>query len=226
VIKDRDQVANTLTAAMKKHGWQPEEKKPARWGFGVLAKQCNPKSDNPKQWLHRVERVIVGSNDPATVEALRQITPVDLVEPKQSEGSGLDLHMANIYPAPDWQDTEAVNLYCVSPLRVSDPANRKCSLLQTGEAFNQALNQTMQTRFGRPFDLRLTPDSLYVRSKKGEIGAGMGIKTSEKTGQPVIVRGIVLPFLLTGPAQDIRDAWYGGLGRSTARGFGCVELAE
>lgn len=226
VIKDRDQIANTLIAALKKHGWQPDEKKPARWGFGVVAKRLNSKSDNPKQWLHRVERVIVGSSDPATAAALAQLTPADLLEDNQVDGAGLDLSMASIYAAPDWQDTEAVNVYCVSPLRVSDPTDRKRSLLQTGEAFNQALNQTMQTRFGRPFDLRLVPDSLYVRASKGEIDAGMAIKTDDKTGKPIIVRGIVLPFLLTGPAEDIRDAWYGGLGRSTARGFGCVEVAE
>ncbi len=233
VIKDRDQVANTLIAAMRKHGWQPPirqaqrpDLQPARWGFGVIAKRLNAKSDNPKQWLHRVERVIVGSSDPATVDALRQITPADLLEPNQADGAGLDLRMANIDAAPDWQDTEAVNLYCVSPLRVSNPANRKLSLLQTGEAFNQALNQTMQSRFKRPFDLRLVPDSLYVRAQGGDIAAGMAIKTSDKTSKPVIVRGMVLPFLLTGPAEDIRDAWYNGLGRSTARGFGCVEIAQ
>jgi CRISPR-associated endoribonuclease Cas6 len=225
VIKDRDQVANTLVAALKKHGWRPNEKQPARWGFGVVAKRLNAKSDNPKQWLHKVERIIVGSNEAETAAALAQLTPSDLLEDNQVDGAGLDLSMAAIDAAPDWQDTEAVNVYCVSPLRVSDPANRKLSLLQTGDAFNQALNQTMQTRFGRPFDLRLTPDSLYVRVKSGDIAAGMAIKTLDN-GKPVIVRGIVLPFLLTGSAEDIRDAWYCGLGRSTARGFGCLEVAE
>lgn len=225
VIKDRDQVANMLTTAMKKHDWQPEEKKPARWGFGVIAMRLNPGSDNPKQWLHRVERVIVGSSDPATATALSKLQPADLVEDNQVSGAGLDLSMAKLYAAPDWQGTEAANLYCVSPLRVSDPDNRKLSLLQTGERFNTELNRTMQTRFGRPFDLHLMPDSLYARSRQGDISVGMAIKTLDN-GNPIIIRGIVLPFTLTGPAEDIRDAWYSGLGRSTARGFGCVELAE
>lgn len=226
VIQDRDQVANTLVAALKQHGWKMDEKQPARWHFGVIAKQCNPKSDNPKQWVHRIERVIVGSSDPATAKALSQITPADLIELNQAPGAGLDLSMATITPLPPWQDTEAVSLYCISPIRVSDPNNRKFSLLETGDTFNQALNQTMQSRFKRPFDLRLVPDSLYVRAQGGDIAAGMAIKTNDKTGKPIIVRGMVLPFLLTGPAEDIRDAWYNGLGRSTARGFGCVEMAE
>lgn len=226
VIQDRDQVANTLVAALKKHGWQVPENRPARWHFGVIAKRLNPNAKQPKQWLHRVERVVAGSSDPATAAALAELTPADLVEPTQTPGAGLDLSMAEIHALPPWQDTEAVNLYCVSPIRVSDPDNRKYSLLETGDTFNRTLNQTMQTRFGRSFDLRLTPDNLYVRAQQGKIAAGMAIKTDAKTGQSVIVRGIVLPFLLTGPAADIRDAWYSGLGRSTARGFGCVEVAE
>ena len=33
-----------------------------------------------------------------------------------------------------------------------------------------------------------------------------------------------LPFSLVGPANDIRDAWYSGLGRTTALGFGLLGM--
>jgi CRISPR-associated endoribonuclease Cas6 len=137
------------------------------------------------------------------------------------------MRSATIYAAPPWQTTEAVAFYCVSPIRVTDPNpnGSPIDFLQTGDALNERLNRTMQTRFGRPFHLSLIPDSLYVRANRGKIDAGMAIKTLSN-GKPLVVRGLVLPFVLTGAVEDLRDVWYSGLGRSTARGFGCVEMQQ
>lgn len=227
VIKDRDQVANLLIAAMRKYGYQPPENQPARWGFGVIAKRLNPHSTQGRQRMHAVQRVVVGSSDPDIAATLAQLQSEDLLEPSSVPGAALDVRSATIYAAPPWQATEAAALYCVSPIRVTDPNpnGNPIDFLQTGEALNERLNRTMQTRFGRRFDLSLIPDSLYVRANRGKIDAGMAIKTLSN-GKPLVVRGLVLPFILTGAAEDLRDVWYSGLGRSTARGFGCVEMQQ
>ncbi|OUD13070.1 CRISPR-associated endoribonuclease Cas6 [Thioflexithrix psekupsensis] len=223
VIQHRDSVANVLTRALRRHGWQPTKNQPARWGFGVITKPVN-KTDNPKQRLYKLQRVIVGSSDPEIAAALAQINADDLMEDTQAPGAGLDFSVAEIYSAPDWVETEAVNFYCVSPIRVSDPEHKIDTYLQTDDRFNLLLNRTMQTRFQRPFHLKFTPDNLYTRLHDGDITGHMAIKM--KKGQPVILQGIIVPFLLTGPAEDLRDVWFSGLGRSSARGFGCVELAQ
>ncbi len=228
IIRDRDSVANLLTAAMKKYGYQPQKNVPARWGFGVVSKPLNQPSKNPKQWLHLVQRVIVGSSDPAIATLIRQIQPTDLLEPTQIESAGLDLRMAKVYAAPSWIETEAASFYCVSPIRVTERHDKKSSYnsyLQTGETLNQLLSRTMQARFSRSFDLNLIPDNLYVRSYGGKIEAGMAIKT-RPNGNPLVIKGLNIPFILTGAAEDLRDAWYSGLGRSTARGFGCLEMQQ
>jgi CRISPR-associated endoribonuclease Cas6 len=225
IIKDRDQVANLLIAAMRKYGYRHPENKPARWGFGVVARRLNPGSTQAKQRMHAVQRVVVGSSYPDVVAALVKLQPQDLLGPNDVPGAALDMRQATIYAAPPWRDTEAAAFYCISPIRVTDPNahNNPIEFLQTGDVLNEHLNRTMQTRFGRPFDLKLIPDSLYVRANRGKIDAGMAIKTLSN-GKPLVIRGLVLPFILTGGTRDLRDVWYAGLGRSTARGFGCVEM--
>jgi len=228
IISDRDRVANLLIAAMRKYGYRHQNNTPARWGFGVVSKPLNANSTNPKQWLHLVQRVIVGSSDPDIAALIVQIQASDLLEPNQVEGAALDLRMAKVYAASPWIDTEAASFYCISPIRVTeqhDKQNSYNSYLQTGAQLNQLLNRTMQARFRRTFDLTLIPDSLYVRSCGGDISAGMAIKTLNE-GKPLVIKGLNLPFMLTGAAEDLRDVWYSGLGRSTARGFGCLEMQQ
>ncbi len=228
IITNRDSVANLLIAAMQKYGYQVQKNMPAQWGFGVIAKSLNAHTQNPKQWLHLVQRVIVGSRQPELATIIAQIQPNDLVEPNQVEGAGLDLRMATLYTAPDWVETEAASFYCVSPVRVTEKHADKSgykSYLETGVKLNELLNRTMQARFQRQFGLNLIPDSLYVRSRGGNISAGMAIKTLNN-GKQLVIKGLNLPFILTGAAEDLRYAWYSGLGRSTARGFGCLEIAQ
>lgn len=225
VIKDRDSVANLLIAAMSTHGYQPQPNTPARWGFGVVARPLGVAQPGQRLWA--VERVVVGSSDPALIPILRAIEPQDLLEPNAVPGAGLDLRTAVMRVAPPWPLVEAAGFYCVSPIRVTDRAapDPGASYLETGPYLDELLNQTMQARFGHPFALRLIPDSLYVRSRHGNVAASMGIKT-RNNGKPVVIRGLLLPFVLVGPPQDISTAWYSGLGRSTARGFGCLEMGQ
>ena len=228
IIRDRDSVANLLTAAMRKYGYRPQKNAPARWGFGVVSKSLNQHSKNPKQWLHLVQRVIVGSSDSNMAAMIAQIKPDDLLEPNQVKGAGLDLRMSYLYITPPWINTEAMSFYCISPIRVTERHDKQSgygSYLQTGDKLNQLLNRTMQARFKRSYDLHFIPDSLYVRSCGSKVDAGMAIKTLPND-KPLIIKGLMMPFILTGAVEDLRDVWYSGLGRSTARGFGCLEVEQ
>lgn len=224
VISDRDRVANTIVRALAKHGYAPEGDGPRRWGFGVIAKRLRTHCDS-KQRFYAVERVIIGSSDPRVVGALSKLTAEDLLEDNAVPGAALDLRAGRLCHFADALDVDAVNLYCISPIRVTEPKRNHPEVLQTGEVFDHHLNMTMATRFGREFKLRLVPDSLYVRNCKGDIVSQMAVKM-RPNGKPLTLQGIVLPFTLLGSPRDIRDAFYSGLGRNTARGFGCVEIAQ
>lgn len=218
IITSRDAVKNILDTALRRYGAPVSAQQPAPYGFGVVARRVT----TPGPRLYRVERVIVGSTHPAFASALAQLQPDDLLEPNAVSGVGLDLRHARIKIVPPPVFSDAVALYAVSPLRVLDAPTGQ-SLLTLGPVWEQALNRTMSRRFARPFTLRFIPDSLYVRARQGRIVARMAVKV-RSDGYVVAYPGLVLPFVLAGPADQLASVWYNGLGSSTAMGFGCVEV--
>jgi hypothetical protein len=220
VCQDRGRIKNVIDSALSRHGYSRVDNQPVRYGFGVIAKPVG------KHGLRRVERVILGTSDPAIAEAMARISPDDLLEPSLTPGAGLDLRRAAIVRDERWVPAEALALYAVSPIRVLQYAQgeRSRALLTPGEAFDAALNRAMSARFGRPFRLKFIPDRLYSFARRGDLSASMAVG-ARSDGRPLCLPGIVTPFVLAGPVEDVRDAWFSGLGTGTGLGFGCVEEA-
>jgi len=221
VCQDRGRVKNVIDSALSRHGYRRIDNQPVRYGFGVITRPVG------KNGLRRIERIYLGSSDPAIAEAMANITAEDLIEPSLTPGAGLDLRRATIIRDERWTPTEALSLYALSPIRVLSRENggRTQALLTPGEAFNAALNRIMATRFGRPFRLSFIPDRLYSFAKKGQLTASMAVGL-RPDGRPLCLPGIVTPFVLAGPSADLREAWFSGLGAGTGMGFGCLEEAE
>ncbi len=221
VCPDRGHVKNIIDNALSRHGYRRIDNQPVRYGFGVISRPVG------KNGLRRIERVVLGSSDPGIASAMAQITAEDLLEPALTPGAGLDLRRARIAKDDRWLPVEALSLYALSPIRVliRPEGERSKALLTPGEDFNVALNHAMETRFGRPFRLSFIPDRLYTFSRKGNLTASMAVGI-RADGKPICLPGIVTPFLLAGPVEDLRDAWFSGLGTGTGMGFGCVEEAE
>ncbi len=47
-----------------------------------------------------------------------------------------------------------------------------------------------------------------------------------RSGKTVFVIGMNAPLVLSGSEEDLRFAWYTGIGEKTRNGFGCIGLAE
>jgi hypothetical protein len=224
LIRDRGQVADLLGAALRRYGVNPQDgKHPARWGFGVVARRI--KTQGPR--LYAIDAIHLGSSDPAIADAMARIEPNDLVLDKATPGWELDLRGAVVRHYSQLPDgLEAINLYCVSPIRLTRRLADRTQEDVTALApdLNALINRTMERRFGRPFRLQLLPDRLYLRGKRS-ISAGFAIKSDDQ-GRAIVKRGIVLPFTLAGPFEDLQHAWYAGLGRTTGLGFGMLEMAS
>jgi len=220
VCQDRGRIKNIIDSALSRHGYSRVDNQPVRYGFGVIARPVG------KSGLRRIERVYLGSSDPAIAEAIARIAAEDLLEPSLVSGAGLDLRQATIIRDERWTPSEALSLYALSPIRVlhRELGSRSQAMLTPGEAFNAALNRIMATRFGRPFRLSFIPDRLYSFAKRGQLTASMAVG-SRPDGRPICLPGIVTPFVLAGPSEDLRDAWWTGLGAGTGMGFGCLEEA-
>jgi hypothetical protein len=224
LIRDRGQIADLLGGALRRHGCNPNsDAYPARWGFGVVARRL--KSATPR--LYSVEAIHLGSSDERIAAAIARIEPSDLVLDTAMPGWELDCRTAKVRDYTLLPDgIEALNLYCVSPIRLTrrladgqhEDVTELCADL------NQLINRTMERRFARPFDLQLLPDRLYLRGRSN-VSAGFAIKSDDR-GRAVVKRGIVLPFTLVGSHADLEHAWYSGLGRTTGLGFGMLEMAH
>ncbi|MHB1563728.1 MAG: CRISPR-associated endoribonuclease Cas6 [Leptospirillum sp.] len=218
VCQDRGSIKNIVDSALSKHGYHRIDNRPVRYGFGVISRPVG------KGGLRRVERIYLGSSDPEIAVAMSRIVAEDLCESSLTPGAGLDLREARIFRDDRWIPCEAMSLYAVSPIRVlsRDGRDRSLAILNIGTDFSSILNRIMETRFGRPFCLTFIPDRLYSFMRKGHLSASMAVGR-RPDGRVICLPGIVTPFVLTGPPDDLRDSWFSGLGAGTGMGFGCVE---
>ncbi|MBK1717852.1 CRISPR-associated endoribonuclease Cas6 [Thiocystis violacea] len=224
LIRDRGQVADLLGAALRRQGVNPHDgTDPARWGFGVVARRI--RTQGPR--LYAIDAIHLGSSDPAIADAMARIEAPDLVLDDATPGWELDLRGAQVHNYSQIPDgLEAINLYCVSPIRLTRRLadGSQEDVIALAPDLNALINRTMERRFGRPFRLQLLPDRLYLRGRSS-ISAGFAIKSDDR-GRAIVKRGIALPFTLAGPFEDLQHAWYAGLGRTTGLGFGMLEMAS
>lgn len=221
VCEDRGRIKNIIDNALSKYEYHRTDNRPVRYGFGVISRPVG------KQGLRKVERIYLGSSDPEIAAAIGKIVSEDLIEPSLVPGAGLDLRRAKISKDERWVPCEAMSLYAISPIRIlaREEGGRSKSVLSIGPDFSQILNRTMETRFGRPFRLTFIPDRTYSFIMKGRLSASMAVG-KRPDGRAICLPGIVTPFVLAGPSDDLRVAWFSGLGAGTGMGFGCVEEAH
>lgn len=218
-------VKNVIDSYLSRQGVPLDRTRPAPYGFGVVARRI--RAAGPHR-LYRIQEIRIGSTDEQVARALQELRPDELYEPSAVDGAGLDLRGAEIARMGAWLPVEAMAGYAVSPIRVLDtrPGRPKGRAMATfGPEFDRALNRTMEQRFGRPFHLRFIPDAAYVRLRRGQVAARMAVKRSPD-GRMVTLDGVVLPFLLEGPPEELREAWFNGLGSATGLGFGWWEVSQ
>ena len=64
VCQDRGCVKNVIDSALSRHGYRRTDNQPVRYGFGVISRLVG------KNGLRRIERIYLGSGDPAIAERL------------------------------------------------------------------------------------------------------------------------------------------------------------
>lgn len=114
----------------------------------------------------------------------------------------------------------------LSPLVVSHKLNGKRMWYKKIDQFdlNAAVNNRLSRASGRPVNLSITPDSLYLKSNS-HYDTLVQIK-QYPNGKRGFVIGMRLPLILEGSEDDLSLAWYAGIGEKTRNGFGCIDLAE
>lgn len=175
-----------------------------------------------------VHTLVVATPDTELARHLRQIEPAQVRYARANTAELIDFSSAEIIPEldpvpPQWG---ALGVLMLSPLVISDSSNveRKCWHNRLDKVdLSPALSQRLSRLAGRPVQLQIQADALYLRANPRH---DVLVKLKQTPKGPGFVIGMKAPLVLVGREEDLRLAWYAGLGEKTRSGFGCIGLLE
>lgn len=176
---------------------------------------------------NRCHTLVVGTLNPTLAENLKNLNPADVSYARAQTSEAVDFAGADIVPDPDpiAPGQTAIGVVMLSPLAISR-RNGKHRWHTRVDDFDlsAAVNHRLTRIAGRTVSLRVEPDRLYLRARPQYDTL---VRTKEmKNGSRAFVIGMRVPLVLQGSEDDLRLAWYAGIGEKNRNGFGCVGLAE
>ena len=191
------------------------------WNFAPLGKHQD--SNNMAHSL------IVSTPDTVLANCLAQFDPQDIhyVRANTSERVNFSAAQIAIETDPILPGQNALGVLTLSPLAIRDNTlngSKHWHKYLDQVDLSAAVNQRLSRLAGREIKLQVQADSLYLRCNP-EHSILIPIKKM-RNGKLAYVIGMSAPLVLSGNEDDLRLAWYAGLGEKTRNGFGCLGLAE
>ena len=176
-----------------------------------------------------VRSLIISSADPNIARALTRLQPEQIVQ-RRWNGETINFSGAikSLEFDPIFPNQTRLDCLLLSPLVLQD-------YTQTGSKkywhkdlrslpLSEIISRKLSKQAGRDIQLQVTPDSLYLRANP-EHSVLVNLK-QHQNGSKSFVIGMQAPLILEGAEDDLRFAWYAGIGEKTRNGFGCLGLAE
>ncbi len=177
---------------------------------------------------NRVHTLVIGTPDPALGKWLSAMNPADIRHARAATGEAVDFSAADVEIDPDPVAPGLISLGVVmlSPLVVSRKDNGKRRWVGRIDEVDltAAVNARLSRLAERPVRLKVEPDRLYVRCNPKH-DTLVPLKAFPD-GRKSFVIGMRVPLVLQGNEEDLRLAWYAGIGEKNRNGFGCVGVAE
>ena len=176
----------------------------------------------------RTHGLIVSTPDQALAEILAGIDPTAIRYARASTGELCDFGDATVEPVeqPFLPESTPMGVLALSPIAISDRTTKRKQWQTNFDEFDlsAAVNARLSRIAGRPVELSVQADSLYLRANPKH---SVLVSTKRmKNGRSVFVIGMQAPLVLAGSREDLLQAWYTGIGEKTRNGFGCIGLAE
>ena len=188
------------------------------WHFGALG------------WRRRQESAVhtltIGTADQHLSKILTNIRPEDIKQVRALTEEAVDFSAANVEndPAPVIRGQKYLGALMLSPLVVSIPLlsrnGRKWQACLTDFDASAAISTRLTRITGRRVDIRVLPDTLYLRSRSRHDVLVRLKKLAN--GKEVFVIGMKMPLVLEADEEDLALAWYAGIGEKNRNGFGCI----
>jgi len=177
---------------------------------------------------NRAHTLVIGTADPNLGKYLSRIDPAQIRHARVATGEAVDFSAGTIEVDPDPFIPGIVSLGVVmlSPLVVSrrEKGKRRWITHIVETDLSAAVNKRLSRLTGRSVQLKVEPDRLYVRCNPKH-DTLVPIKQLPD-GRKSFVIGMRVPLVLQGIEEDLRLAWYGGIGEKNRFGFGCIGVAE
>lgn len=176
-----------------------------------------------------VHTIIVSTSDLNLARLLTRFK-AETITKRRFDDEYFDFSKANISIEPDPVFPQQTQLACLfySPLVLKDHKlsdKKKVWHSNLGECDLAArINKRLSTIAEREVSLSISPDSLYLRANPKH-SVLVNLKRFQN-GNKSFVIGMQAPVILAGSEDDLRLAWYAGVGEKTRNGFGCLGLLE
>ncbi len=172
--------------------------------------------------------LVVGTPDPALGQRLARMDPGEIRHARAATGEAVDFSAAEVEidPDPVAPGMTSIGVVMLSPLVVSRKENgkRRWATHINDVDPTAAVNARLSRLAAREVRLKVEPDHLYVRCNPKH-DTLVPLKAFPD-GRKSFVIGMRIPLVLQGNQEDLRLAWYAGIGEKNRSGFGCVGLAE
>ena len=191
------------------------------WTFAALGR-----AEKTKRYAHTL---IVSTPDAKLAAYLARL--VDANNIKKTRGHSQEtidfstaLITTEIDPIPPMQGI--MNVLLLSPLLVRDRSKKGKHWHTNFNEFDlaSAVNHRLSRLANRDVNLMVQADPLYLRANPNHATCITVKKFAN--GKRSFVLGLQAPLVLAGSEEDLRFAWYAGIGEKNRNGFGCLGLLE
>ncbi len=175
-----------------------------------------------------VHTLVVSTPDPMLAKWLAAFEPAQVCYAHATTSELVDFSTADLFLEEDLilPEQRALGVLMLSPLLVSVPDEKRRHWHKSLDTLDlaAAINPRLSRLAGRPVRLQIQADSLYLRANPDH-SVLVPLKQA-KNGQVSFAIGMSAPLVLAGTEEDLRLAWYAGIGEKTRNGFGCIGLLE
>lgn len=190
------------------------------WTFAALGRRQRDQGS--------AHTLVVATPDSELTRFLQCFDPAQVRYARASTAELVDFSSAEVIPEfdPIPPHGGAIGVLLLSPLVVSDTESRERKRWHNhlhAVDLSTALSQRLAKLAGRPVQLQIQADPLYLRANPRH---DVLVKLKQTPQGIAFVIGMKAPLVLAGSEADLRLAWYAGLGEKTRSGFGCIGLSE
>jgi CRISPR-associated endoribonuclease Cas6 len=197
------------------------------WGAAAIC----PRKVSPGSPVRRVSEILISTTDPDIAACLTRADPDQMRKTQPATGETVDMREGLIVQDldPVAPGSSFIDAIALSPIVVSrrDPDDRAANGRFHGDVrgcdLSAAVNSRLSRLAGRTVALKVAPDDFYLSTRPN--GHAVRVDVKNVGGKPGVVVGLVFPFVLCGTPDDLRLAWYAGLGEKNRLGFGFFGLA-